>query len=118
MSEKEHYGGSPEHEPSLESKAKVIGFVCAGFSQTQIANYLDIDEKTLRKHYRYELDNAKMEKISALSNNAYKMAMDGDQKMTEFVLKCQGRWSYAKSPEDADAQQKLTSVLEKVIDKL
>lgn len=110
--------GLPEHEPTLLTRTKVEAFNCAGFSQTDIANYLDIDEKTLRKHYRVELDQAKMDKISTLSNNVYKLAMEGNEKMMEFVLKCQGRWSYARPPEDEDKERLKKSLLEKVIEKL
>lgn len=110
-------GGAPEHEPTLESRAKVVAFSCAGFSQTQIANYFDLDDKTLRKHYRYELDNAKLEKISIISDNIYKMALEGNERMAEFILKCQGRWSYAKPPED-EKPTKTEALLEKIIEKL
>jgi hypothetical protein len=104
------------HKPDAEMRAKVIGFSCAGFTHEQIAAYLDIDDKTLRKHYRHELDQAKMEKISAISNNVYKMALEGDQKMSEFVLKCQGKWSYAKPEEEKKSST--DTLLEKLIDKL
>jgi hypothetical protein len=107
-----------EHVPTEESRAKVIGFACAGFTQDQIANYFDIDDKTLRSHYRYELDKAKMEKTMILGNSLYKDALDGDKDSREFWLKCQGRWSYAKPPEDTDRDKKMLSVMEMVIDKL
>lgn len=107
---------SNPHEPDLESRAKVTAFSCAGFTHEQVASYLEIDDKTLRKYYKNELEKSKMEKISAISNNVYKMALEGNEKMAEFVLKCQGRWSYAKSDEDKD--KNTNSLLEKLIDKL
>ncbi|PWU07231.1 MAG: hypothetical protein C5B43_00625 [Verrucomicrobia bacterium] len=110
--------GPPEHEPTVETRAKVVGFACAGFKQTQIADYLDIDEKTLRKHYRYELDKAKMEKTMMLGNNLYADALNGDKVSREFWLKCQGGWHYSKPPEDNDRDSKILSVMERVIDKL
>lgn len=117
MNEK-NVGGAPPHEPDEEKRAKIIAFACAGYTHSQIANYFDIDEKTLRKYYRYELDQAKMEKIGKLSDSVYKKALEGDDKMLEFVLKCQGRWSYAKPPEDAERDKKVESLMEKLIDKL
>lgn len=105
------------HVPTDELRAKVIAFSCAGFTQDQVADYLDIDKKTLIKYYRYELDKAKLEKIAEISNNAYTMARNGDQKMVEFVLKTQGKWSYYKPPED-DKKSSTDTLLEKLIDKL
>ena len=110
-------GGAPEHVPTLLSRAKVEAFSCAGFSHEMIANYLRIDDKTLRKHYRSELDESKMDKIAGLSTNAYRMAMEGNEKMLEFVLKTQGKWAAAKPPED-DKPTKTDALLEKLIDKL
>ena len=75
-------GGSPEHVPTEESRAKVADFTCAGFTQTDIAKYFNIDDKTLRKHYRDELDKAKLEMIRGLSQNAYRMALGGSEKCT------------------------------------
>lgn len=108
---------SPEHVPDEVSRAKVIGFSCAGFNQTQIADYLDIDEKTLRKYYRYEIDKAKMDKTMVLADSLYKDALLGDKDDRQFWLKCQGRWSYAKPPED-DKKSTTDTLLEKLIDKL
>ncbi len=110
--------GLPEHVPTQAARSKVMAFSCAGYNQTQIADYFQIDEKTLRKYYRYELDGAKMEKITTLSNSTYKMALEGNEKMIEFVLKCQGRWSYAKAPEETDLSKAVTTVLEMAMDKL
>lgn len=107
-----------EHEPTLESRAKVAGFACAGFSQAQIATYFDIDEKTLRKHYRDELDKSKMDKTMLLGNNLFQDAVNGDKQAREFWLKTQGRWSYAKAPEDNAREEKQVALLEKIIDKL
>jgi hypothetical protein len=108
----------PEHQPTDEARQKVIDLSCNGFNQADIADYLDIDEKTLRKHYRKELDNSKRDKTIALGNKLYLRALDGDAGAQEFWLKCQGRWSYAKSPEDSEKDAKQFSLLEKVIDKL
>lgn len=105
------------HVPTLETKAKIIGFSCAGFTQEQMAKYLKISVDTLVKYYSDELDQAKMEKISQISSNVYKQAMEGNEKMAEFVLKTQGRWSYAKPPED-DKKSTTDTLLEKLIDKL
>ncbi len=89
-----------KHEPTDILRGKVIGFSCAGFTQAQIADYLNIDDNTLRKHYRYELDHAKMDKTIALADSLYRDALAGDKDDRQFWLKCQGRWAYYKPPEE------------------
>lgn len=108
----------PEHQPTLESRQKVSDLICSGFTQSDAADHLDIDEKTLRKHYRDELDKSKREKTVILANGLYKDAVEGNAQAREFWLKCQGRWSYAKPPEDNEKDLKQITLMEKLIDKL
>lgn len=107
-----------EHVPTVESRAKVLGFACAGFTQERIANYFDIAVNTLRKHYKYELEDAKLDRTMQLGDNLFKDALEGDKQSREFWLKCQGGWSYAKSQEDKDKDDKQITLMEKLIDKL
>lgn len=53
-----HAGGVPEHIPSEITRAEVQALRSYGVPQEDISVYLDIDSKTLRKHYREELDKA------------------------------------------------------------
>ena len=48
------------HEPTAETRSNVKALASVGTTQEHIAIYLDIDVKTLRKHYRRELDTALM----------------------------------------------------------
>ena len=110
-------GGIPEHVPTNKTRSKVIEFVCSGFKQDAIAMYFDLDEKTLRKHYRNELDKSNMSRTGKLGRNLYLDALAGDKSAREFWLKTQGRWSYAKPPED-EKPSKVESLLERIADKL
>lgn len=116
MSMREYPGGKPEHLPTKELKQKVIDLSCNGFSQADISDHLDIDEKTLRKHYKKELHNAKRDKAMALGNNLYLDALNGDKQSREFWLKTQARWSFAKP--DEDKKSTTDTLLEKLIEKL
>ena len=49
--------GQPAHEPSKAYRDAVTLMVSGGTAQAKIARWLRIDLKTLRKHYREELDN-------------------------------------------------------------
>lgn len=115
-----HDGGVQpnEHRPTDKSRGKVIGLRCAGYTHEEIAEYFDIDRNTLAKHYAEELREGKLNKIENISNKAYELAMNGSEKMIEFILRTQARWANAKSPEDSEKDAKQLSLLEKVIDKL
>jgi hypothetical protein len=96
----------------------VSAFKCAGYNDETICQYLEISPETLVKHYKDELLKEKMDLISRISKSAYQKALDGDQKMIEFVLKCQGRWKYTKDDGEVAKQVAATSLMEALIDKL
>ena len=106
-----------EHVPDLTSRAKVTGFACAGFKQPMIATYLGICEDTLVKHYAYELLNARMEKLESVAKNAFCMALEGSEKMTDLILRTHLQWVNPKQQED-DKKDVQTALMEKLIDKL
>ena len=116
----EHDGGvqPTEHIPTEKSRAMVAGYCCAGYTQEEIAEFMDMHVNTLAKHYRVELKTAKSNKIRRISTKAYKLALKGDVKMIEFVLKYQGKWAAAKAPEDTAKDEKTQTLMEKLIDKL
>lgn len=106
-----------KHEPTELTRERVARLYSAGVPQERIAQHLDIDATTLRIHYRKELDETTDEMTAALGNNLYQRALGGDEKAQEFWLKCRGKWSYAKPPED-DKKSTTDSLLEKLIEKL
>ncbi len=112
MDEKEY-----RHVPTDENKIIVRELYAAGIKKLRIAERLKIDERTLCKYYENELDNHKDHMIGSLAKNLYQDALDGDKASREFWLKCQGRWSYAKPPED-DKKSATEALLEKLIEKL
>ena len=67
-----------------------------GFTHIAIAQCLGtngIDEKSLRKHFRRELDTAADKTNAAVANKAYQMAIAGDPPAaTFFWLKCRAGW--------------------------
>jgi hypothetical protein len=48
-----------EYEPTADQRALVESASAFGITQAEIANQLGIDEKTLRKHFRVELNSGK-----------------------------------------------------------
>lgn len=60
--------GRPKHEPTPNSRAVVQSLAVFGHQQDEIAKHIGIDAKTLRKHYRAELDEGIMKVHSAVGN--------------------------------------------------
>lgn len=48
----------PSHAPTDKTRAEVSALCSFGIPQHEIASYIGVDPKTLRKHYREELDMA------------------------------------------------------------
>ena len=49
---------NPSHKPTEKTRAEVSALYSFGITQEEIAKYIGIDPKTLRLHYRSELDEA------------------------------------------------------------
>lgn len=72
--------GRPQHVPTEESRKLVSDTAKVGVREDCIAGLIGIDPKTLRKHYRKELDHAFSAANVAISNSLYNKAMgDGPQ---------------------------------------
>lgn len=109
--------GIPEHKPTELTRERVMRLYSAGVPQERIAEHLDIDATTLRRHYRAELDATVDEMTAQLGSNLFQDALQGDKQSREFWLKCRAKWSHAKPPED-DKKSTTDTLLEKLIEKL
>jgi hypothetical protein len=67
--------GRPEHVRSEVAAGLIKMFVVMGFTQAQIADYGKVDSKTLRKHYRAELDESYMTLGATLVHTAFQKAI-------------------------------------------
>ena len=81
------------HEPTDTSKAEVKALVSFGTTQEQISMYLDIDIKTLQKHYRRELDTATTQANAQVAKRLFNKAVAQDDLSAQiFWLKTRARW--------------------------
>jgi len=64
----------------------------AGTDQETVARLLNIDSKTLRKHYREELDLSKAKANAAVAGVLFNKAKSGDVASMIFWLKTQAGW--------------------------
>ena len=88
-----HTGGKPKHVPTEKTMAEVSALAGFGVVQEEIAKYLGIDAKTLRKHYRKELDLGVVRANAAVARSLFKQATeDGSVSAAIFWLKARAGW--------------------------
>jgi len=64
--------GRPPYKPAIDARCQVFLLTLLGFHQRDIAQALRVDRKTLRKHFRVELD------LSAGARRAKMLSQPGE----------------------------------------
>ena len=96
--------GRPPFEPDDQTREFVKLCVMGGIPQEDIAGVIGITDKTLRKHFRYELDTAYERANAKVVNTAFQMATDGkNASMTMFWLKTRMGWKETQRHEHTGA---------------
>ena len=93
--------GQKAHIPTDDIRGVVSQMAAVGVPQPSIAKVVGLSDRTLRKYYREELDEAAIKANANVANTLYKKAMSGDTTSLIFWLKTRAGW-------------KETSVTEKV----
>ena len=92
----------PSYKPTPEQRAQVDAMAAYGVPEHAIARVLKIDPKTLRKHFREELDIAHIKANSAVAQSLFRKATgDGPQSVTAciFWLKVRMGWKETEAIE-------------------
>ena len=87
--------GRPAHIPSESQRRQVEALAGFGIQETEIAGLIGCDPKTLRKHYRDELDHGHTKANAKVAENLFRMALgQGREAVTAaiFWLKTRARW--------------------------
>lgn len=77
----------PDHLPTKATRDTVSLHALVGTPQETIAGVLGIDAKTLRKHYREELDHALAKANATIGGSLFNKAKSGDTTAMMFWLK-------------------------------
>lgn len=81
------------HQPTREGRNLVQLAAAVGMPQSNIAGLMEIDQKTLRKHYREELTHGKERANLRVAAALFDQAIN-QKNVTAMIfwLKCQARW--------------------------
>jgi hypothetical protein len=85
----------PPHQPDASFRRQVEALAGYGIPETEIAGLIGIDPKTLRKHYRHELDHGHVKANAKVAENLFRKATgEGREAVTAaiFWLKARARW--------------------------
>jgi hypothetical protein len=94
---------NPAHKPTDESRDTVTAMASYGIPHEDIASVVGIDAKTLRKHYRQELDTAATIANSKIAKTLYdKATNDKDTTALIWWTKARMRWSERHEHTGAD----------------
>ena len=94
--------GRRAHKPDTASRKQVEALAGYGVPETEIAEVIGIDPKTLRKHYRSELRQGHIKANSRVAESLYRKATsEGAQSVTGaiFWLKTRAGWRESVSHE-------------------
>ena len=102
-------------EPTDEQRRLVRALAGFGVPQDDIARHLDVDPKTLRKHFRPDIDRGALEANAKVAQSLFQMATQGGNVAAAiFWMKVRGGWSERPRPGPAgaeDAPKRFTIVL-------
>ena len=111
----------PSHQPDAFHRRQVEALAGYGVKEPEIAGIIGIDAKTLRKHYRHELDFGHVKANVKVAENLYRKATgEGREAVTAaiFWLKARARWKETVLNEHAgvpDSPVQLYTRIERVI---
>lgn len=88
----EKKNGRPPHVPDDKTRKTVESMSSYGIPQEDIAKVIGIDSKTLRLHYRYELDTAEVKANAMVAQRLYQKCMNDDTSSLIFWLKTRAGW--------------------------
>jgi hypothetical protein len=84
--------GRRAHKPDPAQRRQVEAMAAYGIPEADIAGVLGVDPKTLRKHYREELDFGETKANAQVAGFLFNAARNGNVTAQIFWLKTRARW--------------------------
>jgi hypothetical protein len=84
--------GRPRHKPDPAQRRQVEAMAAYGIPGHDIARVVGVDPKTLRKHYRDELDLGETKANAQIAGFLFNAAKSGNVTTQIFWLKTRARW--------------------------
>ena len=89
--------GRPAHQPDPAQRKQVEALAAYGIPEGDISRVVGIDPKTLRKHYRDELDLGQTKANAQIAGFLYNSAKNGNVTAQIFWLKTRASWKETPS---------------------
>lgn len=108
----------PAHTPDEGGRRQVEALAGYGVPEPAIAAMIGIDAKTLRKHYRFELDHGHTKANAKVAENLYRKATgDGRESVTAaiFWLKTRAAWKETMVQEHKGSPHLTVRTIKRVI---
>jgi hypothetical protein len=84
--------GRRAHKPDPAQRRQVEAMAAYGIPEDDIARVLSVDPKTLRKHYREELDLGETKANAQVAGYLFNAAKNGNVTAQIFWLKTRAKW--------------------------
>lgn len=81
-----------EHKPTDETRRLVKSLSAVGIRYVDIAMKLDITDDTLRKHYKRELEDGRIDANASIGQGLFQQAKKGNVAAMIFWLKTRANW--------------------------
>lgn len=104
-----------EFEPSPAQRQLVELHTAIGTPQEVLAKIIGIDAKTLRKHFREELDTAQAKANAAIGGSLFNKAKGGDTAAMIFWMKTRAGWRETGPDQTGDEEAQSMTVTIKSI---
>jgi hypothetical protein len=85
--------GRPAHQPTDETRLRVLRAVALGVTQDGTARLLGVSIETLRKHYKDEIERSGDILVEEIAGAMYGKALSGDTAAQRYILGCRAGWS-------------------------
>ena len=103
--------GKPPHQPTKVDRDMITVMVAGGIKQADIARAKGIDLKTLRKHYRAELDNGASSINTMVLVEHIKLIKKGNSAMIKWWEQARMGWRGDAGDDDGKLPEQSTRVV-------